>query len=307
MEIQGDSNFMQEKDLTIILVTFNSDAIIAKCLKTIYQKYPIIIVDNNSIDNSCQIIAKEFPLVKLIKLQQNLGFSRANNIALQQIKTNFALLLNADAFINNKDIDKILEIMSANQQIAIAGSTVYACQINDNGQIFNQTTIVKKDRKEGKYQEDDQCVYNKFITGAAMFLNMNIMKKIGFFDEGFFLYCEDNEICKRVIKNGYKTAVIKGTKLLHLSGKSCKITDEQQRMIYWHRFGWSKLYYTQKIWGTTVARLKAISMILKLSAKILLQNIKNQPLNAINTQALKGCLAFFIGLKSFDKNNNPRG
>ena len=82
-----------------------------------------------------------------------------------------------------------------------------------------------------------------------------------FFDEGFFLYGEDNEICKRVVKKGFKTAIINDTKLLHIGNSSSKITNAESTKIYWHKFGWSKLYYTQKVHGTMVAKLKAIRII----------------------------------------------
>jgi hypothetical protein len=140
-----------------------------------------------------------------------------------------------------------------------------------------------------------------------MFLNMKIMRKIGFFDEGFFLYCEDNEICKRVIKKGFKTAIINDLKLLHIGNSSSKITKQESEKIYWHKFGWSKLYYTQKIHGSFIARLKAIRMILKFSIICAKELILNRKISTIKSQSLKGSIAYFIGLKAFDKNNNPRG
>ena len=292
------------KDLTIIFVTFNSAKIIKSALGRInFAKYEVMIVDNASKDDTVKIISKEFPKINLTKNKQNLGFSRANNIALRKVKTPFALVLNADAIINEKVIDRIIKVMKENQQIAMAGPFVYYAE-NENLENEQICTHIKKSRH---FSEDENCFFNQFITGAAMFMNMKLMKKIGFFDEGFFLYGEDNEIGKRVIKKGFKTAIVKDTKFHHLSGKSSEITEEERRKIIWHKFGWSKLYYTRRIWGIIPAYLKAIRMILKFSLLILRDFVKGRETSIVNKIALKGCVQFMFGIQAFDKNNNPRG
>ncbi|MFT6332442.1 MAG: GT2 family glycosyltransferase [Lentimonas sp.] len=292
------------KNLSIILVTFNSAKIISSSLSRInFNKYNVFVVDNASLDETCSIVSKDFPEAVLIKNNKNIGYGRANNIALREAKSDFSLLLNADAFISEETIDKIVSSMSKNDQVAIAGPFVYGCS---NVDLENERlcTNIKKTRS---FSEDDNFFFNQFITGAAMFMNMKIMRKINFFDEGFFLYGEDNEICKRAVKKGYKTAIAKNTKFHHLSGQSCDINQKTREKIIWHKIAWSKLYYTQKVHGIFIARLKAIRMILKFTLLIIKDLIKNRKISATNKSAFKGCIDFMVGLKAFDKNDNPRG
>ena len=293
-------------NLTIIIVTYNSEAIISNCLSNILlEKKEIFVVDNNSSDKTLEIIANNFPSVKIIKNNNNVGFGRANNIALSQTKNDFALILNVDAQIAEEDIEKTIAIMSQNSDIALAGGVVHNCVVENNKIISSYPC--PKNLEQLRNEKPQEIYFNKFVTGAGMFLNMKIMRKIGFFDEGFFLYCEDNEICKRVVKKGFKTAIINDTKLLHIGNSSSKITTAESTKIYWHKFGWSKLYYTQKVHGPIISRLKAIRMILKFSIICAKELILKHKISAIKSQALRGSLSYFIGLKAFDKNDQPRG
>jgi GT2 family glycosyltransferase len=288
-----------EQVLTIILVTFNSGNIIFEALSRLnFDKYNVVVVDNKSSDDTTKIISENFPRAKLVKNSKNIGYGRANNIALREVKTEFSLLLNVDASIEEACIDKVVGLLKQNSEVAISCPIIYSTQF-DEGFL--------KIKKNRHYSEDDNFYYNQFVTGAAMFLNMHKMKKIGFFDERFFLYCEDNEICKRAIKMGYKTAIIKNIKCYHLGGKSSNLTDDERVRIYWHKFGWSKLYYTQKIWGRKVAILKAIRMILKFSFLMLKELIKTKKIDVAKKTATKACLAFLVGVKAFDSNDNPSG
>jgi len=271
----------------------------------VLEKNEIIVVDNNSSDKTLEIIANNFPSVKIIKNTNNLGYSRANNIALSQIKTDFALILNVDAQITDEDIEKTIAIMSQNLDIAIAGGVVHNCVVENNKIISSYPC--PKNLEQLKNEKPQEIYFNKFVTGAGMFLNMNIMRKIGFFDEGFFLYGEDNEICKRVVKKGFKTVIINDIKLFHIGNSSSKITPNESTKIFWHKYGWSRLYYTQKIHGIIIAKLKAIRMILKFSFICAKELILNHKVNSIQIQGLRGSIAYLIGLGAFDKNNNPRG
>ena len=119
-------------NLTIILVTFYSEKIIQQTLQSLINlPCPIIIIDNGSKDNTISIIKNNFQHINLITLPQNIGYARANNIALQQTKTKYALLLNPDAYISEADILLCLQIMQENSQIAIAGPVVYNAKIQN--------------------------------------------------------------------------------------------------------------------------------------------------------------------------------
>ena len=297
-----------KQNLTIIVLIYNSSKIIEICLSNLnFDKYKVIIIDNASVDNGIAIVQNKFPQAQIIALKKNVGYSRANNIALRLVKTEFALLINADSIIDCNNIEKITALMAKNPAIAIAGPMVYGCH-NQNGRIVKNSFCTKIiNHAKLNYLENEDFYFNQFITGAAMFLNMKIMSEIGFFDEGFFLYCEDNDICKRAIKEGYKTAIAKNSKFYHLSGQSCVITREESFRIDWHRFGWSKAYYTEKRQGFLAGKIKAIIIILKFGVSSLKEKILNGKVSVKNQAALQGSYAYLIGLGAFDENGEARG
>lgn len=297
---------MPKKDLTIIILTHNSAGIIAHSLEKINkEKYDVVIVDNASKDNTCALIEKNFPQVKLIKLPQNIGYGRANNVALKQASTDFALVLNPDALITETQIENILHLIKPEKTIALAGAIAYSCQLK-NGEIINEE-LIGKDATKHPLAQNEKFYFVKFITGAALFMNLQIMRQVGFFDEGFFLYGEDNEICKRVLRKGYKNAIIKNSKFLHLSGRSSQLSEEEIAKIYWHKFGWSKCYYTEKMYGPIIARLKALRMILKSLLKITIDVVKNRPIHLVAKSTLRGSFAYLIGIKAFKKDGTING
>ncbi|MDA0902215.1 MAG: glycosyltransferase family 2 protein [Proteobacteria bacterium] len=291
---------MKQK-LTIIIVTFNSAKIIKSCLERLnLEKYKVVVVDNASHDDTTQIVKKHFPKVEIIKLDKNLGYGRANNVALRQTKTPYALILNPDAFIGERDIEKVLEVTDKYDDVALAAPMLYHCKLENN----KLTKPIKDERYiQPKYPENPDSYFASFLIGAALFMKMDLMKKIGFFDEGFFLFGEDNELCKRVIKRGYKNLIVKNAKLRHISGGSTQVSNPN---IYWHGYGWSKLYYTQLLHGVVIAKLKALRMIIKSSIAIAKDALLGRKISMKNKYALLGSYGYLIGLKAFKKDGNPR-
>ena len=222
------------KDLTIIIVTFNSSEVVGQCLSHLNAtKYDVVVVDNSSTDNTAQIVSEQFPQVKLIKSDQNLGYGRANNIGLRQAQTDFALILNPDAFMLEEDTEIALNVLKNNPDIALASPMVF------------HTEEASKDFVKSA---DDYAIVN-FIIGGVLFMNMKLLKKIAlkksdFFDEDFFMFAEDNEISDRSLKNGYKNVSIKNAKAFHSGGGSSKKNLRNTYRRFWH-LGWSKSKYKQ--------------------------------------------------------------
>ncbi len=159
----------------------------------IKQGYRIIIVDNGSKDNIEDVLDANFKSsnIELIKLQYNIGFGRANNLALERVKTKYAFLLNPDAIIMPNSIDLMLEIAEQNQNIALL-----------NPIFVKDISLLHYVNKNKKIEK----AYTKaeFISGGAMFMNMNIFRDIGFFDMNIFLYHEDSQISSLALNNGLK-------------------------------------------------------------------------------------------------------
>jgi N-acetylglucosaminyl-diphospho-decaprenol L-rhamnosyltransferase len=292
------------KNLTIIIVTFNSGEIIEKCLSKLNaEKYEVVVVDNASADNTTEIVTNKFPQVKLIKSEKNIGYFRANNLALRKVETEFALILNPDAFIDEENIEKVLKTLEKNSEIALAGPlllTKYPLEKNDEAQ---QLKIVESN-SIAKF-EDFTAV--KYIIGAVLFLRMSVFKEIGFFDEEIFLYYEDDEISWRAVKNGFKAAIITEVYGYHIGHGS---SGSKLRNIYkrfWHR-ALSKLYWKKKQKGYLSALKSSLRLILMFLMKsIFYLVIFDFKKSVENFASCLGAIAFLINMKAFDSKGNARG
>ncbi|MCE3255427.1 MAG: glycosyltransferase family 2 protein [Rickettsiaceae bacterium] len=279
------------KDLTIIIVTFNSSEVIENCLSRLNTtKYNVVVVDNASQDNVTQIVADKFPRVKLIKNEKNLGFGKANNIALRQADTAFALILNPDAYISEEDIEISLNILKNNSKIALASPKVFHIEA----------------AKTVQANAEDYSIAN-FIIGGVLFMNLSILRKIGFFDENYFMFAEDNEISDRAIDNGYINVIINKASAFHIGGSSSKKSLRTTYRRFWH-LGWSKSKYKQ----TRKGKLQAARATLRLSIIYFCESAFYLLIGNINKSVSKfafasGCFSFLIGLKAFKKNGMPRG
>ncbi|MES2677074.1 MAG: glycosyltransferase family 2 protein [Pseudomonadota bacterium] len=292
------------KNLTIIIVSFNSSKIIKSCLEKInFSKYNVVMVDNASSDDVVQIVATNFPQVKIIKLAKNIGYGRANNVALRLVETEFALILNPDAFIFEEDIETILSELQKTPQIALAAPLLLPNYPALEEDKIKQLQIVEANLLE----RFDEYLSVKYIIGAILFLRMAVFKEIGFFDENIFLYYEDDEISFRTIQSGYKAAIIPTAQGFHIGHGSSggKLRNIYKR--FWHR-ALSKLYWKEKQKGKFAAIKSAIRLVILFFIKsIFYSTTFNSKKTVENFASCCGSAAFLMGLKAFDKNDNPRG
>jgi N-acetylglucosaminyl-diphospho-decaprenol L-rhamnosyltransferase len=300
------------QDLTIIILGYNSGHIIKKSLDNInFNKHKVIVVDNASKDNTVEFVKNNFSQVELIKINQNLGYGRGNNIALNQVETEFALVLNPDALIDDDSICKVLEIMKSNSEIAIAGPLILEQNEISNEEIFKEKARIEQyflSCKDMFYEKIGNNYDSRFISGACMFLRMDIFRKIGFFDEKIFLFYEDDEISWRAKNNGFKNLTITEAFVCHIGASSCKKTWRGTYRRNWHLKGWSKLYFKEIRKGKFRAKKSAVRLVFSYFFKSLISLAKfNRESMAINLGAFSGSAAFLIGMEAFDKNGNPRG
>ena len=290
--------------LTIIITTFNSASVIDNCLNKInFNNYEVIVVDNNSSDNTTEIVSEKYPLVNLIKNKKNYGYGRANNIGLRATTTPYALILNPDAFIFEEDLEKIITLMNKNLEIAIGAPILLNSYPRNESEISQEIAIVNNNLI--KDFGDFKSV--KYIIGACEILRMDFFKKIGFFDEKIFLYYEDDEICHRTILNNKICAICVDAFAYHIGQGSSGTNLRGIYRRFWHR-ALSKFYWKEKQKGFFNAYFSA----LKLSLSFLLQAIFygvifNSKKLFQNLGSLNGTLSYLIRLSAFDKNDNPRG
>ena len=301
----------QQPSLTIIVLTFNSAHIIKSCLEKLnFEKYKIIVVDNASRDNTAEFVQNNFPQAQLIKLPKNIGYGSGNNVALRQVQTEFALVLNPDAIILEKDIELVLNEMRKNPLAALAGPVVLKQYPLDQNELKKRAEEMEQDFstiKDCYYEKIDGNFSVRFIIGAALFLKISAFKEIGFFDENFFLYYEDDEFCGRVREKRYQNIIVPNATAFHLEGKSSQISLKTIYKKGWH-LSWSKMYWKKIRKGNLRAKRSAFKFVFVYFVKSLFCALKADLENFItNIGKLCGAFSFLIGLKSFKKNGSSRG
>lgn len=297
-------NQNQEKNLTIIVLTYNSLQVVGNCLKNLnLDKYKVVVVDNASKDGTVAFVKNNFPQAQLIELSKNIGYGNGNNVALEKVDTEFALILNPDAMMFEKDIEIVLDVMRKNDKIAMAGPLVID---GLSASKQDEQNRLKQIKNIATANFDDGFVVD-FLVGAALFMKMSLMKKIGFFDEKIFLFYEDDELCYRVKKNACQNVVISDAKAFHLSGKSSGNDLKILAKKSWH-MTWSKLYWKKIRKGNLAANKTAARLVLVNFIKLIFSAlIFNKNKLAQNSAAMKGAFSFLVGLQAFDENKISRG
>lgn len=261
-------------EVTVILVNYNTKELIRECLRSVFEmsksvKFEVFVVDNASTDGSIEMLEKEFPQVKLIKNSKNIGFGRANNIAIRQSRGKYIFLLNADTVLLNNAIKIFYDFMEnpQNHKTACCGGNLYNPDMSPQHSygkfpsinriafttiglnlIFKEfykktflvdNTIEVKDIKDVDY-----------ITGANMFLRKSALDEVGLFDEDFFMYFEDTELSFRLNQKGFKSMLVPEAKIIHYCGLSGEISLDKLKT-----FRLSELLYFEKVYGKKIRNL----------------------------------------------------
>lgn len=300
-------------NLTIIILTYNSAKIIKSCLEVLnFEKYKVVVVDNASKDGTAEFVRQNFPQALVQELPKNIGYGNGNNMALNQVETEFALILNPDAVIFEKDIEIVLEVMKKNPLVAMAGPIVLDNFPLEQKELAEKIANMEQDLagiKDKYYEKIDGNFSVRFLIGAALFMQVATMRKIGFFDKEIFLYYEDDEICGRVRANGFHNFVIPAAIAFHIGGGG-KSSGSSLKVIYkksWH-LTWSKLHWKYLRKGKLRAKRSAFKFTLVYLVKSLVFALRFDAEKLVkNLGACAGALAFFIGLRALDKNGNSRG
>lgn len=201
----------------MVIVTYNSAHCLAGLLGSPLSGERIIFVDNASEDGTPQAIAEAFPDALLIQQAHNAGFGAANNVALRKVSTRFALLLNPDCILGDGVLSQLVEAGSHFPTAAIIAPSL----TRPKGMIeLSYRWPHKRWLSRGPEASGPCCV--GFVSGAAMLLNMDVMREIGFFDETFFLYYEDEDLCLRAFEKKKPIVVVPNIRLVHLSRGSVK-------------------------------------------------------------------------------------
>ena len=225
---------ISRQNLTIVIVTLKSENIIDQCLETIDKKIPIIVVENSNNQKFKNKLESKYQNLKCILAESNLGMGAGNNIGIKEAKTEFILILNPDVLLEKNTLD---ELFLASQKIS------------------NFSIIAPLEKKYINYgipnNENNEFPFEvQWVDGFAMLLNKKKFKEEIYFDEEFFMYLENNDLCKRVRNIGGSIFIVPNAKINHLAAKTVdsKFAEEVEFSRNWHWI-WSKFYFNKKHYG----------------------------------------------------------
>jgi GT2 family glycosyltransferase len=230
--------------LSIVIVSFNTKEHLKRCLQHVFQNesslyIEIIVVDNNSVDGSVDMLVEEFPQVCLIRSSANLGFAGANNRAFKEAQGRFVVLLNSDAFLQPNALKLGYDHMVSNPTVGLAGGRLVGEQetwqpANRSfpsllSEIFTLSGLSYKYPRSRLFGKPDRTYADPlvpaeadWVPGAFSIIASDVLKKAGFFDETFFLYFEEVDLCKRIKSLGYRVMYWPDIVVVHLGGESSK-------------------------------------------------------------------------------------
>lgn len=245
----------QQLDLSIIVVSYNTRDMTLDCLASIAAetngaRYEVIVVDNNSSDQSAAAIARQFPDVGLIALNDNIGFARANNLAAKQARGRRILLLNPDTIILDCAIDRLLKFADANPSFRVwGGRTVFPDGSLNRTSCFRRISMwnllcfalgltyfgrrnpILNSEAYGGWDRDT-ARHVDIVTGCFLLIDRLLWERLGGFDPTFFMYGEEADLCRRARLAGARPAVTPTATIVHYGGASEAVPVDKMVKVF---------------------------------------------------------------------------
>ena len=269
-------------DTTIVLISYRSEKLILNFIKKLPKVIPIIVIDNSNSFLMKNGIEKEYPNLR-VYIKKNEGVSSALNYAVEKVSTKYFLQISPDIVFNYNDILIYIEL---------------ARKLNDKFAAIGPRFLNVK--KKGHKQISKSKTYDSIdsIHGSCMFINKSCYKKIGCFDDNFFLYYEETDYCHRGRKIDYKSYQTNRSKVQSI-GRSVDLSEDSEKIsniLNWH-FIWSKYYFYKKKYGKFISLIIFLPIIIRIIVKIKLNKFFN------NKKKLKKYQMRYDGLMNSIKGN----
>ena len=271
-------------NLTIIIVTFLTNReTLSDCLNSIDKSVKVIIVENSIKFRDRHFFLNKFKNLKIYCSGKNLGYGGGNNFGLEKVKTDFALILNPDTILDQYFFKNLKPLLN-NKSFSVIG-----CELIDNknymtGGFFDES---RNQAFKNDFFNTKRTNLTKvdWVTGSSMLLNLKRIKTKKIFDENFFLFFEEFDLCKRTLIN--RNLIYSSNKLIvkHLGFKGSFASDAKYeiqalKLKSWH-YMWSQFYFNKKYEGIFISYIKGFASLVKNSLKILLNLITNNKLETI--------------------------
>lgn len=260
--------------LSVIIVSYNVSRYLEECLYSVINaasgiETEIFVVDNNSADNSAEMVARLFPDVRLIVNNDNPGFSKANNQALVHAGGEYILFLNPDTLVRDETFRVCIGFMDSHPDAGAMGVKM----INGKGRylpeskravptpltafykISGLTSLFPHSKRFGRYylghMDEDETHLIEVLTGAFFFTRKEVLDQAGWFDESYFMYGEDIDLSCRILNNNYTIWYHPGTSIIHYKGESTRKSSINYVLTFYR----AMIIYTKKYFSPPGASL----------------------------------------------------
>jgi len=278
--------------LDIILVSYNTAEYTRRAIESVYTEthetdFKIIMVDNDSNDNSVELIAEHFPDVEIIQTGANLGFAGGVNVGAKASDSEYILLLNPDTVILDDAIDKLMAYAKTTPQAGIWGGITLNndLSLNPNNArarlsfrtlLFSALGLSKAFNNNCYFNHDNYGCWDRkserevdVITGCFFLTPRSLWHELEGLDETFFMYAEEADYCIRAIKKGYQPRVTPDARIIHhggvsetnLSGKMLKLLKGKSELINKHAKDWEKPIHKGLLQLHVLNKLMALKLV----------------------------------------------
>jgi GT2 family glycosyltransferase len=246
--------------VSIIILNWNGYKDTVECISSLeeidYENCQIVLVDNGSDINEAEILEKVFSTIKTIRSDKNLGFSGGNNVGINYAlshNADYILLLNNDTIVERNFLEPLMKKILEDKQVGIISPQIN--YYSEPNRIWSAGGKISKIRASGfadsiklesQLSTKDREV--DFVSGCCMLVRRRIFEKVGTFDENYFLYVEDTDLCYRTKKAGFKIVVTPKSKIFHKVNRSTKENFSALPLYYATR---NRLYFAKKNFRAT--------------------------------------------------------
>ncbi len=256
--------------VSVIIVSYNTRDLLGRCIASARESAgdlacEIVVVDNGSRDGSADYVRREHPEAKLVESGRNLGFAKANNVGYELSSGEYVVLLNSDAFLVGDSLRAAARLMDDRPEVGLAGGRLigedgswqpsarsFPGIANDFLTISGLAAKYRRSpvfgRPDMTYIDQGRELYCDWVPGAFTIIRRSAIEEVGFFDERFFLYYEEVDLCRRIKRAGWKIAYWPAITVIHIGGASTAmfsrelVTRSGMQMSLW-RLQSQYLYY----------------------------------------------------------------
>ena len=240
-------NMFLINDLTVVIVTYKTnDQILDKCIQSIIGKAKILIVENSDDKDFKSKYEKKYNNLDVVLSGSNLGYGAGNNKGISLVKTRYALISNPDVIYENDFFINLKIYIENNTDFNIIGPMYRSKEYASHGHFDD----LNKDKLQTENVKDKSLVNTHWIVGCTMFIDLEKFESRKLFDENFFLFFEEFDLCRRTLNKGGKIFASKNLYVKHLGHKGSLAADpkyekETAFLRSWH-WMWSSFYYYEK-------------------------------------------------------------